>query len=128
MIPSYYILPVDSHKHCLKGYILTRCLNGRFVISPNGLVYTSHFRSDVKGCQSSEMEMTGGMNWQLNSCTCVSTIWSPISIPPVSHMVTFVMYYYVFSFLIYTYNIYICIREVGRPRNVLFLITFNILC
>nr|XP_030706080.1 phosphatidylinositol-binding clathrin assembly protein-like [Globicephala melas] len=44
-------------------------------------------RSDVKGCQSSEMEMTGGMNWQLNSCTCAPTIWSPISIPPVSHMV-----------------------------------------
>ncbi|XP_014635060.1 PREDICTED: phosphatidylinositol-binding clathrin assembly protein-like [Ceratotherium simum simum] len=33
------------------------------------------------------MEITGGMNWQLNTCTCTSTLWNPISIPPVPHMV-----------------------------------------
>ncbi|CAM9147830.1 unnamed protein product [Rangifer tarandus platyrhynchus] len=44
-------------------------------------------RSDVNWCQPSEMEMTSEMNWQLSNCTCMSTIWDPVSIPPISYMV-----------------------------------------
>ncbi|XP_065772996.1 phosphatidylinositol-binding clathrin assembly protein LAP-like [Muntiacus reevesi] len=44
-------------------------------------------RSDVKWCQPSEMEMTSEMNWQLSNCTCISTIWDPVSIPSISYMV-----------------------------------------
>ncbi|XP_020745204.1 prefoldin subunit 3 isoform X1 [Odocoileus virginianus] len=44
-------------------------------------------RSDVNWCQPSEMEMTSEMNWQLSNCTCISTIWDPVSIPSISYMV-----------------------------------------
>ncbi|XP_043315807.1 uncharacterized protein LOC122435799 [Cervus canadensis] len=44
-------------------------------------------RSDVKWYQPSEMEMTSEMNWQLSNCTCISTIWDPVSIPSISYMV-----------------------------------------
>ena len=118
LVPSYYLLPIDEHKRCLKGYVLTRCLHGRLVVSQSELISQLPFRSDVKWCQPSEMEMTSEMNWQLSDCTCISTIWDPVSIPSISYMVTFVMYYYLLSFLIYTCSIYICIREVGQARNV----------
>lgn len=69
------------------------------------------------------MEITGGLNWQLNTCTCTSTIWNPISVPPVPHMVTFMINTLLFkTFWIYKYNIEICIEEVGKARNVFFLI------
>ncbi|XP_075855890.1 phosphatidylinositol-binding clathrin assembly protein isoform X2 [Microcebus murinus] len=42
--------------------------------------------SDMKWCQPSETEISGGMNWQLNTCTCMSTIWNSIA-TPVSYMV-----------------------------------------
>ncbi|XDB66624.1 hypothetical protein ABFV05_020240 [Capra hircus] len=45
------------------------------------------YGSDVKWCQPSEMEMTSEMNWQLSDCTCISTIWDPVSIPSISYMV-----------------------------------------
>nr|XP_012613332.1 prefoldin subunit 3 isoform X3 [Microcebus murinus] len=43
-------------------------------------------KSDMKWCQPSETEISGGMNWQLNTCTCMSTIWNSIA-TPVSYMV-----------------------------------------
>ncbi|XP_044767829.1 phosphatidylinositol-binding clathrin assembly protein-like [Neomonachus schauinslandi] len=58
----------------------------RFVILQNGLIYKSHLRSDMKWPQPSEMEIPGGMKWQLNTYTCTSTLWKHISIPPVPHM------------------------------------------
>ncbi|XP_030887728.1 phosphatidylinositol-binding clathrin assembly protein-like isoform X1 [Leptonychotes weddellii] len=59
----------------------------KFVILQNGLIYKSHLRSDMKWPQPSEMEIPGGMKWQLNTYTCTSTLWKHISIPPVPHMV-----------------------------------------
>lgn len=84
VIPSCYLLLVRKHKHCIKGCILTRCLNGRFVILLNRLIYKSHFRFDMKSPQSSKMEVTEGMNWSL----------SPISIEPFVYKVKFVMYHH----------------------------------
>ncbi|XP_059739840.1 phosphatidylinositol-binding clathrin assembly protein [Bos taurus] len=44
-------------------------------------------RSDVKWRHPSEMEMTSDMNWQLSNCTCISTIWDPVSVSSISYMV-----------------------------------------
>nr|XP_040143389.1 phosphatidylinositol-binding clathrin assembly protein-like isoform X1 [Ictidomys tridecemlineatus] len=44
-------------------------------------------KTEVKCCQPSEMEVNGGMNWQLNTSSCTSTIWNSISAPLVPHMV-----------------------------------------
>ncbi|XP_063457664.1 phosphatidylinositol-binding clathrin assembly protein-like [Pan paniscus] len=38
-------------------------------------------RSDMKWCQPSEMEIYDGINWQLNTFTCTSTIWNSIAAP-----------------------------------------------
>ncbi|XP_039722976.1 phosphatidylinositol-binding clathrin assembly protein-like [Pteropus medius] len=43
---------------------------------------------DMKWRQPSEMEITDGMNWELSTCTCTSTIWSSISISPIPYTVT----------------------------------------
>ncbi|XP_055421247.1 phosphatidylinositol-binding clathrin assembly protein-like [Bubalus kerabau] len=43
-------------------------------------------RSDVKWRHPSEMEMTSEMNWQLSNCTCMSTIWDPVSVSSISYM------------------------------------------
>ncbi|KAF3812399.1 hypothetical protein GH733_019535 [Mirounga leonina] len=43
-------------------------------------------KSDRKWPQPSEMEIPGGMKWQLNTYTCTSTLWKHVSIPPVPHM------------------------------------------
>ncbi|VCW82264.1 unnamed protein product [Gulo gulo] len=44
-------------------------------------------RLDMEWPQPSEMEIAGGIKWQLNTYTCTSTLWKHISIPPVPHMV-----------------------------------------
>ncbi|DAA13240.1 TPA: phosphatidylinositol-binding clathrin assembly protein-like [Bos taurus] len=44
------------------------------------------YGSDVKWRHPSEMEMTSDMNWQLSNCTCISTIWDPVSVSSISYM------------------------------------------
>ncbi|XP_059241890.1 phosphatidylinositol-binding clathrin assembly protein-like [Mustela nigripes] len=59
----------------------------RFAMLQNGLIYKSPLRLDMEWPQPSEMEIAGGMKWQLNTYTCTSTLWKHISIPPVPHMI-----------------------------------------
>nr|XP_023490094.1 prefoldin subunit 3 isoform X1 [Equus caballus] len=87
------ILPSQAHKPVgarqQGGTIRANNLDG----SLSSLVGNFNFgenpvnKSDTKWHQPSGMEITGGLNWQLNTCTCTSTIWNPISVPPVPHMV-----------------------------------------
>ncbi|MXQ99630.1 hypothetical protein E5288_WYG005169 [Bos mutus] len=44
------------------------------------------YGSDVRWRHPSEMEMTSEMNWQLSNCTCISTIWDPVSVSSISYM------------------------------------------
>ncbi|XP_039078608.1 phosphatidylinositol-binding clathrin assembly protein-like isoform X1 [Hyaena hyaena] len=44
-------------------------------------------KSDTKRPQPSDMGTPGGLQWQLNTHTCTSTIWKCVSIPPVHRMV-----------------------------------------
>ncbi|XP_036779462.2 phosphatidylinositol-binding clathrin assembly protein-like [Manis pentadactyla] len=61
--------------------------------SPASLVENRNFgeslvnKSDIQWCQPSKMEISGGINQQLNTRTCTSAIWKPASLPSVLHMV-----------------------------------------
>ncbi|XP_004779397.2 phosphatidylinositol-binding clathrin assembly protein-like isoform X1 [Mustela putorius furo] len=72
-------------------------------------------RLDMEWPQPSEMEIAGGMKWQLNTYTCTSTLWKHISIPPVPHMVLPPVGYPVTSQQVPMY------RMVHTPKGALFL-------
>ncbi|XP_037676893.1 phosphatidylinositol-binding clathrin assembly protein-like [Choloepus didactylus] len=96
-------IPSEAHKHVGAGHqggtVIANDLDG----SLPGYVRNLNFgeipvnRSNTKWIPPPEMEITNGMNWQLNTCTCTSTIWNPISVPPVPYMVPPPMAYPVIS-------------------------------
>ncbi|XP_032185990.1 phosphatidylinositol-binding clathrin assembly protein-like isoform X2 [Mustela erminea] len=71
------------------GKIIAKNLDGSLVnlVGNLNLGESPVNRLDMEWPQPSEMEIAGGMKWQLNTYTCTSTLWKHISIPPVPHMV-----------------------------------------
>ncbi|XP_029786496.1 phosphatidylinositol-binding clathrin assembly protein-like isoform X1 [Suricata suricatta] len=43
-------------------------------------------KSDKKQPKPSDTDIAGGMQWELNTYTCTSTIWKRVSTPPVHHL------------------------------------------
>ncbi|XP_077002124.1 uncharacterized protein LOC143671064 [Tamandua tetradactyla] len=84
---------LSAHKHVGAGQqggtIIANNLDGSLVNYVQDLNFGENpvNKCSMKWIQPSEMEITNGMNWQLNNCTCTSAIWNPNSIPPVPCMV-----------------------------------------
>ncbi|XP_032185989.1 phosphatidylinositol-binding clathrin assembly protein-like isoform X1 [Mustela erminea] len=99
------------------GKIIAKNLDGSLVnlVGNLNLGESPVNRLDMEWPQPSEMEIAGGMKWQLNTYTCTSTLWKHISIPPVPHMVLPPVGYPVTSQQVPMY------RMVHTPKGALFL-------
>ncbi|XP_013365457.1 PREDICTED: phosphatidylinositol-binding clathrin assembly protein-like isoform X2 [Chinchilla lanigera] len=79
------VFPSEAHRSVRDrqqgGVITANSIDGTLASLVQNLNFGEHVlnKKDMKWCQASEMEISTGMNWQLNTYICTSTIWNSIS-------------------------------------------------